>query len=83
VRVVTIQLLKPKKLYTGIWKNDAMCTPDAELEVVPGNAEPATGSNPPQVLTKEMEEEHFLILLTSRLWGVKAGSRRINKATRQ
>jgi len=60
VRVVTIQLLKPKKLYTGIWKNDAICTADAELEVVPGNAEP-TGSNPPQVLTKEMEEEHFLI----------------------
>jgi hypothetical protein len=29
------------------------------LEVVPGNAEPATGSNPQQVLTKEMKEEHY------------------------
>jgi hypothetical protein len=59
VRVVTIQLLKPKKLDTWIWKNDAICVADAELEVVPGNAEPATGSNPQQVLTKEMKEEHY------------------------
>jgi hypothetical protein len=59
VRVVTIQLLKSKKLYTWIWKNDTMCLADVELEETPGNADSSTGSNQPQMLTEEMEHANF------------------------
>lgn len=60
VSVVTIQLLKARKLYTWIWKNDGISPADAELKVAPGNADAATGSNQPQMLNEEMEENHSL-----------------------
>ena len=58
VRVETIQLLKAMKLYTWIRKNDAISPADAELEVAPGDTGSATGSNQPQMLNEEMEEDH-------------------------
>jgi hypothetical protein len=76
VSVVTIQLLKARKLYTWIWKNDAISPADAELKVAPGNADAATGSNQPQMLNEEMEED-YSSTRTSRFWGKRRGSKEL------
>ena len=72
VSVVTIQLLKSKKLSTWIWKNNAMNLADAELEVAPGHTDAATGGNQPQMLTEEIEEEDSLTANFAAL-GLKGG----------
>jgi hypothetical protein len=52
------------------------------MEVTSGNADAATGSNQPQMLNEEMEEEHSLTANVAAL-KLRAGSERTNKPSRR
>jgi hypothetical protein len=50
-----MQLVKSKKLFTWIWKNDTMGLTHAQLDVAHYDAGAAACRNQPRKLAKEME----------------------------